>query len=132
MAGRFVERKVKRNFLGDGQVDLYRKGQIVAIPEQKVTEYENAGLVERAAAAPTKEAAAASLAADKASKAAKPGETKESTGKDGSGLEPWTQSISEEAYVSRYDGKDNSVAVGENLKLAKARIKAGVSSGAKD
>jgi len=127
---RTVERRTKKSFLGEGQNVAYRRGMRVAVDPGTAEKYDAQGLTEPMPGRPTQAAAAASAADNKAQKAAKPGETKETTGKDKFGLEPWDGAISEESYVARYDGKDNSEAVAENLKLAKARIKAGVSQGA--
>lgn len=123
-----VDRRVLKTFAGEGQTGLYRRGQVIKIDEQLAREYDNQGLTQAAAGRPSKAAAQASADANKATRAS---ETKEATSKGADGLEAWDGAQSEEAYVARFGGNaDNSDAVKEKLKLAKARIRAGVSAGA--
>jgi hypothetical protein len=126
---RTVERRAKRSFLGENQNVPYRRGMRITVDPGTAEKYDAQGLTEPMPKAPTKAAAAASAAANKAQKNAKPTESKESTAKGKDGLEPWDGAMSEEAYVAKYDGSDTPAVV-EKLKLAKARIKAGVSQGA--
>lgn len=79
------QRRVKRNFLGEGQNVVYRKGAVVNLPYNLVKSYDDAGLTEAVRPAPSRAAAEASTAADIAGKAATkvgPAETKENPGKD--------------------------------------------------
>lgn len=132
MRSQQVARKVLRSFLGEGQSTPYRKGQIVFLEEARATQYDAQNLTVVPSGPPAKAKALAASAAAKASKKTGPSESKESPKKDESGLESWpVAGVTEEAYVGRYDGKDNSPEVAERLKLAKARIKAGVSAGGK-
>jgi hypothetical protein len=123
-----VSRRVTKTFAPEGQTVKYKRGQIISVDESQARELDNQGLTEAVAARPSKAAAGAS-AADNKARAARAAETKETTGKDASGLESWDGAMSEESYVAKYDGSDSPTVV-EKLKLAKARIKAGVSQGA--
>lgn len=125
-----VDRKVLKTFQGEGENTLYERRSIVKLDPQKARDYDNQGLTTVPDARPSRAAALASVADNKAqaakaaAEAAKASETKETTGKGANGLEPWDGAQSPEAYVSRFDGKDNSPEVAEKLKLAKAHVKA--------
>lgn len=124
----------KRNFLGHQGEGFIRKGVMFDTEPAAAAAYETAGLAGPAPGRPSQADAQEAMAEDARQKSrhkSAKGESKEAPSKDASGLEPWPlENVSEETYVARYDGKDNSAEVTERLKLAKARIRAGVSAGA--
>lgn len=130
MNGRTKRLVADRNFLGQSGEGMIRQGQMFDAEATDADAYMKAGLAHMAPGRPSEEDAAAATADDAKQKAAKASESKESTAKGKDGLEAWDGSISEEAYVSKYDSHDASDSVKEKVKLAKARIRAGVSQGA--
>lgn len=77
-----VSRRVKRSFLGEGNSETYRKGQIINIEPQRAAQYDAQGLTAIPSGPPSKAKAQAASAALKAEKSMQPAETKERGGAD--------------------------------------------------
>lgn len=123
-----VNRRVKRSFVPEGEGEPRRKGTvIVGLTQSKAEEYDARGYTEEPDGPPSAEASARSMAGDAEQKEAalKAKENKEATGKDASGLEPWTLATTPAAYVEKYGGDASaSDEVKERVKLARAHVKA--------